>query len=607
MKQQDVPSIVQKMETDYIRGSTKTSKYVSFSMNETIETIYAYLNSIPISGEKDSQGRDKPFFNIVISAANIWFRATDIDRKHIRVATRSEKNWVNSFFLNAVLQDWMRRTNFGQTLNEWGRVLSRFGSAVFKFIEKDGELFIKVIPWNTLIVDSISFEQNPEIELLQLTEYELRKRITTHGYDKDAVESLITAKTARETVDKQTVDNKNDYYKLYEIHGNFPRSLRTNNAAEETIFEQQMWIISFVAGNTKDGKKDETFVIFKGTEKEDPYMITHLIREDERTLARGAVEYLFHAQWMQNHSIKAIKDHLDIASLLLLQTADTTFVGRNALTQLQQGDILVHAPNMPLTQVHNASHDTGAWQNFSIAWRDLGREVVNISEAMLGDTPKSGTAWRQTEAVLSESYSLFEVMTENKALYLEQMLRERIIPFIIRKYNTNEEIAAVFEKQDITRIDRMFIKNEAIRRTNKEIFDTLEKALKNETDEFVINQDALTLQNEQGIEEELQQFGNQRFLKPSEVSWKKQFEGIEWDVDIDITDESRDLKQMLTTLNTALSLVIDPRFEQNPKAQAIVGRILEMTGAMSPVEYAAIPSPPPQVGASSGVPVPTNA
>jgi len=153
-------------------------------------------------------------------------------------------------------------------------------------------------------------------------------------------------------------------------------------------------------------------------------MITHLIEEDNRSQAIGAVEHLFEAQWMNNHTAKGIKDHLDLASKLIFQTADETFVGQNAIQAIETGDILVHAPNEPLTQLNNSSHDITQMQNYGQMWKSLGNEITGISEAMMGSTPKSGTAWRQTEAILSESHDLFELMTENKGLHIEEMMRK---------------------------------------------------------------------------------------------------------------------------------------------------------------------------------------
>lgn len=586
---QTISEIVRKQEQEYTRGSTTISKYVLFSMYETISRIEAYLNSKHISGETDSKGRLKPFLNIVVAAANIWHRATDIDRRHIRMWARNRKGWINSFFANILLQDWMKREGFGQTLNEWGRVLSRYGSAMLKFVKNSSGLHISVVPWNRLIIDPVDADAAPKIEVLELSESQLRERVRTHGYDKEQVEALIQAKRTRETLDNRKKDTKADYYKLYEVHGNLPVSLLDEEIkADDSEFAWQMHVISFVGGKNK--KEYEDFTLFKGREDGDPYMLTHLIKEDSRTLAIGPVEYLFDAQWMQNHAAKSVKDQLDIASKLLLQTADPQFLGRNILDELEHGDILIHMPNQPLTQVHNASHDIVSWQNYAIQFREAGRELTGISESMLGAQPKAGTAWRLQEALLNESYNLFELMTENKGLYIEQMLRERILPYLFSKYE-DEEVSALLEKNDLEKLDRLFIKREAAKRVNEEVFKNLEALARGEDVEPIAPEDQETLiaQEEQDIQSQLQEFNNQRFIEPSKVSWKEQFKDIEWDIEIDVTSEARNMQEMLATLNTALKTITTPGFDQNPKAQAVVGRILEISSAMSPVEYYALP------------------
>lgn len=73
-------------EQRYVSGTgTLISKHVLFDQYENINRIEAYLNSKHTTGDKDSMDRDKPFFNIVTAAVNVWYRATDIDRKNIRI------------------------------------------------------------------------------------------------------------------------------------------------------------------------------------------------------------------------------------------------------------------------------------------------------------------------------------------------------------------------------------------------------------------------------------------------------------------------------------------------------------------------------------------
>lgn len=601
MDNSSVGAIIRKAETDYTKGTTHQSKYVNFQMYDTLQKISAYLNSKFVSGPADSQGRKKPFFNIVVAAANIWFRATDIDRSNIKIRANNAKSWLDSFAATVVLRQWMKKEAFGIFLNEWGRVLARYGSAVTKFVENSTGLHISVTPWDTLICDSIDFDNNPKIEVLDLTEAQLRERIVTHGWYETAVDGLCQALTDRADLDKRRKDNKADYIRIYELHGKLKRSLlvkegETVTPEDEKTYVQQMHVISFVGTKTGRTMDYKDFTLYAGEEEHDPYFITHLIKEDGRSLAIGAVEYLFDAQWMQNHSAKAVKDTLDLASKLIFKTNDGSFVGQNVLTDMENGDIVVYGLGndaSEFSQLNNSKPDVAQWMNYSSQWKQLGNEITGISESMLGIAPKSGTAWRQTEAILQESYSLFELMTENKGLSLEQMFRERIIPWVRKtKLDNADEVSAILEDHEITRIDSMYIKSKSAREAKRKAI--VEPLLRGEVPTMEGYQQAYQ-DAENQTREALATLGNQRFFKPSEMTdkmWAEQFKDMEWDLEVDVTGENYNAAEAMTTLNTALKLVVTPGFEQNKRAQLIVGRILELAGAMSPIEYNAIPAEP---------------
>jgi hypothetical protein len=601
---QSIGDIVRKAELDYKSGNTQVSEYVEHSLSDTLNNIDAYLYSKHITGSKDSLGRDKPFFNIVVSAANIWFRATDIDRQNIRIRATKEKDWYTSFLATVHLRDWMKRAGFGVYLNEWGRTLSRYGSAVTKIVENSKGLHISVVPFNRIIFDAVDFDNNPKVEILELNMPQLWQRVETHGYDPKAVEELESALVARESLEKERKDNKNEFVRLYEVHGLLPKSMLTGNDKDDNVYVQQMHVISMVG--KKKGRKIEyeDFTLIKGQEKFDPYRLDSLIKEEGRSLGIGAVEYLFETQWMVNHSQKAIKDQLDLASKLVFQTTDINMLGNNVLTDIENGEVIITEPGTTVSKFPNNSHDTANWQNYSSVWKSLGQEIVGVSEAMLGAQPKSGTAWRQTEAMLNESYSLFELMTENKGLALEDMLRERVIPWIKKnRMNNKDEITATLESYEINRIDSRHIKNRATKAVNEVL-----KRQIIDGELPTVEAQAMMMQEAEGaIGSQMQEFGNQRFFKPSEISkqtWKETFEDMEWDLDIDITAEARNSREELTTLNTALQVIMNPAFVGNKKAQAIVGRILENTGAMSPVEYASLPDQAPMAPQGQTPPVP---
>lgn len=595
-----IGSIIRKNETDFISGTTQISKYVSFQLHDTVEKIEAYLNSKHISGEYDSQGRKKPFFNVVVAAANIWFRATDIDRSQIKIIATKTVDWLDAFIATIHLREWMRKESFGQFLNEWGRVLSRYGSAVIKFVENKDGLHIHVVPWNRLIIDSVNFAPNPKIEVLELTQGELYMRIDSHGYDREQVKALCEAISVRQTLDKQRKDNKSGYIKLYEISGNLSLEHLTHKEKDENIYVQQVHVISFVG--MREGRKTEyqDFTLFAGKEKKDPYMITHLIKEDSRTLSIGAVEHLFETQWMENHSKKAVKDTLDVSSKIIFQTADANFVGRNVTTDIENGDILIHGLNGAISKVDMSKPELVSWQNFAAEWKAIGNEITGISEAMLGIAPKSGTPWRQTESLLQESYSLFELMTENKGLYIEEMMREWIIPYLKKQMDTSDEMMATLADYEIKTIDEIYMKKQAVKEYNKRTTDAiLANAAELAKGNIPSPIQPFNMQAEQqSMQSAMAPLGNRRGFVPDELSdktWKEQFKDLEWECEVDVTGESIDTKDALTTLNTALKLVVTPGFETNEKAKAIVGRILELAGAMDPIEYNALPATPAPV------------
>ena len=595
----DIGQIVRDMENAFTSGGgTQTSRYVTSDLFDDINKIYAYLESKHWSGETDSQGRDKPFFNVVVAARNVYYRATDIDRKNITIKTNKQSQAIPAFIASVHLQNWMRKENFGSFLNNWGMELAAFNSTVVKFIENEGKLHPMVIPWSRLICDQIDFASNPKIEILELTEAQLYQRVKTHGYDLEMVDKLCDALAARELTDKTHKDNKAKYIKLYEVHGNLPVSYLTGKEKDEDDYAQQMHVISFV--ERKDNGRFDDFTLVSGREEQDPYMLTSLLPSADGSVSvNGSVKNLFQAQWMLNHTTKSIKDQLDIASKNIFQTADSHFLGRNVLSQIENGDILIHADNQPLTAVNQNAYNITVQESFANMWKGLAAEINGVSESMLGNTAPSGTAWRQVEALLNESHSLFELMTENKALHLEEMIRTFVIPFLKKQMDTSDEVAATLEAHNITKIDSIYIPIEAIKRFNT---DSAEALFNEEVPEPFNPAEA------QGkIKAELATQGNQRFFVPSEVSnttWKAILKDLEWDLEVDITGESSDTQTVMTTLTTVLQMMLNPLYGNNKQAQMIVAKILQETGRVSPLEIAAIPAPEPTPVDPNGQPQP---
>jgi len=603
--------LVRDAEQNYTEGTDKLGKYVDFSVYETIETVFSYLNSKHISGSTDSLGRDKPFFNIVSAAVNIWYRATDIDRKDIIVLPDKYSNTASAFIATILLQEWMKKTRFGVFLNTWGRTLSQYGSAVCKFVEKDNELISQVIPWSRLIVDPIDFNALPVIEKFYKTPAQLQNMATPGhpdycGYDLEKVNNIIDeTKTVRTNTDGQQKDNRSDFIELYEVHGNLSLAVYKEAKGEdvkegdENIYFQQMHVITWT--DNKSDKKDYT--LYSGKEKKNPYMITHLIEEEGRTLSIGAVEYLFDAQWMVNHSMKAWKDQMDLTSKLVFQTADPNLAGRNILSNMENGDIVITDINKPVSAFPNLGHDITSLQNFGNQWRVLGQEITSTPDAARGITPPSGTALGTVQITTAQGLSLFEIMTENKGAFIEEMLREYVIPHLKKKIDNQDEIVALLEDRDITKIDKLFLPKEAIKRYNDRI---IKSVIEGKTEGVK----PYNPEEEEGqLKSQLEELGNTRFLSPGDITWKEVVKDLEWKLDIMVTNEQIDKQVVYQTLNTILqTIATNPAVLQDPNAKLLFNKILSISGSVSPIELSSQPAPQtppmPQNAPVTAVPAP---
>lgn len=588
MENKTIGELIRAMEANDLNGTTTSSKYVSFSMREDIEKTEAYLNSKHITGDEDYLNRKKPFFNIVIAARNIWFRATDIDVKNIVIRAAKQADETLSLLSTIKLQEFFKKTRFGQFLNDWGLTLASHGSAVVKFVEKDKELVPRVMDWNEIIVDAVDFKNNLKIEKIYYTPAQLRKQ---KNYDQELVKKLLENLTTRKTPDGQTKDQKSDYILVYEVHGELPLSLLTEDDKDEDTYVQQMHVVTFLEKKDHTNKQGfEDYALYKGREAKDPYLLTHLLKKDGQTYSGGAVKNLFEAQWMVNHSQKQIKDQLDLASKRVFQTSDGTFVGQNALTSIENGDILLHAVNQPLTML-NSPPDIVALQAFKSDWQGVAAQINGISEAMMGENPPAGSAWRQTQALLQESHSLFELMTENKGLAIIEMLTEFILPFYKKQLDNSDEIAGILSDHQIKQIDLKYLPNEVNRRVNQKKAQTILMGQ--------IYDPAQEAQDNASAQAELQSnlSGNQRFISPSEIkskTWKELFKDLEWTLDIDVTGESKDIQGTMATLTTVLqTLATNPGVLQDPTLKLVFSKILSLAGGFSPVEIQAAPAPQP--------------
>ncbi len=577
--------LVKRAENNLIHGQPiKIGKYATHDHTEKISIIDAYINSQHISGKEDSLGREKPFFNIVLMAAYSWYKTTDLDRKHIRFTPTSSKQRLKALIATIKLRNWMRDTDFGSFLNEWGWKAVLYGSVVSKFIEKNGELIPSVISWDRLICDPVDFDNNIKVEKLYFTPAQLRQQ----PYDQDKIEEAIEKfGENRENIDNENIDIKNEYIGIYEVHGNLPLSLLTGREEDETEYRQQMHVI-FIQDNKKDERKRIEINLYSGREAKDPYHITHLIKQEGRTLSIGVVESLFDSQWMVNHYAKQSQDQLDLASKLITQTSDPQFLGRNLLSNVETGSVLITKQDQPIGQVNTQSHDIPQILSNLDLWKGIGRDISGVHEAITGKQPPSGTPYRLQAMLGQEARGLFDIMRQNKGLYLKEMMRKYILPYFKKTLKDTDEIVAFLDGEELEQFDELSlpgrIQQELMARLSSNHIPTREELM-------------------MSVEQQNNQLGNLRVVKPSDSdkTWADYFKDLDMDaMEIEITGESRDKSAIMQSLSTLLQTIMpNPEALSDPNIKKIVNKIIDEIGpgVLSPLQLS---EAPPTQGTTGG-------
>jgi len=218
--------------------------------------------------------------------------------------------------------------------------------------------------------------------------------------------------------------------------------------------------------------------------------------------------------------------------------------------------------------------------SFLQQWQALGRDITGTPEAVTGNTMPSGTAYRQVAALQQEAHSLFELMTENKGLYLEEIIKNVVVPFFKKKLNNTKEVALVLESEELQRFDDLALPAE------------LENELKRIGGTPTIEE--LT----GNIQQRNAQLGMIRFVTPGATTWKEYFKDLEDDIEVVVTNENLNKETTMTTLTTVLQTIAqNPAILQAPVAKRLFAKILETTGEVSPIELQsmAIPQMPPTV------------
>jgi len=558
---QETESIISNYSTtiDLVSG-------LKFNQKDQIRTIEFYNNSQYLNGMKDELGRDKPFFQILNAICDVENTAKDLDTKDVNITSDDSNHYLESFLLSKDIQVWMKEANFAKTLNDMRDMHTRYGSLLVKKVIKDGELTLELPEWKNVITDQVDIIQGAIIETHWMTAMELAKMTE---WDKKKIKEIL-----------KKMEGSNKRIPIYEIRGEFPQSFikeldnKKWTDEDEITFSYQLY---YIAGLPNDSGDENTFTATTPLYWEDDTerVYKYLARKPKagRAFGIGVMEEGEEAQVWTNDAI--LKQHraMEYTTKVVAQSASKKLKGRNLLNETDDGTILEHEENKPITAINLLpAGGLTQYNNLITQWYEQLEKTTSAYSAQRGETPPSGTPFRLQATMLQQSSSVFKTLQQELGIFITEVIEDWVMPYLASKLNREHILAYEFSSEELKEIDKKFSIAEADKQA-VEAFINNKSLTQEDYDAWMENAD-----------EFIKQTKGQRFIKIPDKFYKN----FKAKVTVNITGEQRNKAATLESLNNLLITLLNPNAVNNPLAELIIGKIAELSGAgLSPVQISA--------------------
>lgn len=550
---------------DFIYNSIEVVDGYSFNQYDTIKRVHLYLNS-QFEGSKYYEGREKIFFNIVKFRKEAVARFFDIDTKDIKLRPLNPKSEFSTLFLEKELQYWVKKNKFDILLNKMADQFTAYGSAVIRKTPKGAKLMDLRRLFLDPTVESIKDSRFITVKHV-LTASQLRDKVKD-GWDSDAIERIIRRKEEGEELTESSTESYEDgvsitavrstpYFEVYERFGEVPKS---EFGGKSKAMVRSLFIVADPFSKSEiDGEQYENGeVLYKAEwKKEYPFRDIHYSKTEGRWLGVGVVEDLFPVQERMNEIKNQQRVSMEISSIHLFQTSDTTIVS-NVLTDLSNGTVVKSKGG--INPIVNEERNLGAFTNEESSYLAMADRISFANDLVTGGQLPTSTP--ATNAVIQQnnSVSVFLFKRQNVTNWLQDFFTDLVLEQALKDMTAEHILRYAGDTSVLKLIDDSLVQEAKF------------KAI-------LTGESALTEEQLMAVEfstrTELQKLGNIRFVKIKE----NLYGDLEFEFDIQIGNEQEDPNVMANNIKAVLvELVTNPQLMQNPLAKLLFSEYAQRIG-----------------------------
>jgi hypothetical protein len=346
-----------------------------------------------------------------------------------------------------------------------GQTRAKYGGVLVKKIEQDGDLRLHVMAWRDMVTDQVDIRSGVKIFRDYYTPADLKKMTPKW---KNVNDAIAAAKKSKEATPNDGTKNETPgaYVPVYFVDGVLPTCYLRGTSEKygddygsEDEYERLTFVVVL---DESDKEKTSGATLYAGRMDEDPYKYLEYEKVPGRGLGIGVVEDLFEAQVWTNYTAKQKKDMLDLAGKILFQTSDTSIAAKNVLTDLEVGEVITTAPNMPITQVNNVPIAYQAIKDLGEDWDKQGERVSSTFNAMTGEDTPATQPWSTTSLLNQQAGSTFEYRREEAGEFLREIFMDWVLPFLVKQIKKDKELTATLEPEELELVSDAIANHEAL-------------------------------------------------------------------------------------------------------------------------------------------------
>lgn len=426
---------------------------VSFKMRQLIRICrknYYGIFDVPVD---QYTGLEKTWYPLTEINVEAVVKNIDLDQKDINFRAKTPNGYGVTDLTRSAVKDKLSRMYFGQKLDDFERMLSIDGTAVWKTFEENGKLIVKLIDLLNIYIDPTT----PSIqEAYRFTERTLldpeQIKSMTGWMNTDGIEFNVTEGLPRTDpywMNRATQVNSNvREIDVYELWGKIPLSLITGIGGDDRE-EIEGHIV--VSGIDSPGR-ERVHLIERNLRKDaennpmKPYEECWYTRVPNRWYGRGIAEKLLTLQVYANIVFNVRINRSRVSQLGLFKMKKNAGVTPQMLARLPSNGVVVlnnmdDLEQMVVQEVGESSYKDEDTIN------SISERLTNAFQIATGEDLPSETTATAAAAQASAVKSGFAMVKDAIGGFLERWMDRHALP-IIAKELTIGEIVRITSDED---------------------------------------------------------------------------------------------------------------------------------------------------------------